>query len=141
MSLVRLWVIVGAMLLFLPLAVISSWPALLWWMALLLSRSARPWAATTLSVLFGLQIGVLTQRLLGLDVLLFGGTVALLELWSDMAAGWRRHVGDLLFGSFFCAVFLLAGNDFVWGAWLTQAGLLLLVGGVQAGWGAWWNRK
>lgn len=138
---IRLWLIVGAIWLFLPLAVVSSWPALLWWMALLLSRSARPWTATILAVFFGAQIGVLAQRFLGLDILLFGGAVAFLELWSDSVAGWRRRVGDLVLGCIFCAVFLLAGNNFWLGEWLSQVGLLLIVSGIDASLGVWWNKK
>lgn len=111
-------------LLLLPSAVTLGWPAVLWWIVLFLSRSARTWAATGLALLIGMQIGVLTNRLLGIDVLLFGGSVAFLELWEDIVFGWRRRVGEVVFGSIFCAAFLLAGNVFAWRLWVLQICLL-----------------
>lgn len=140
MPITRFLLISIGMWLFLPLAVLFSWPAIIWWMARILARSAQAWTATLLAIFFGMQMAVLTNQALGLHVLVFGGTVSFLELWGS-ESGWRRHVRDMVFGSVFCAAFLLMGQAFNLGIWLVQVGLLAIVNLSEAGLGVWWRKK
>lgn len=136
------WLVtIAGIWLLLPMAVLFSWPVVLWWIARLLSRSAQPWFTAVLAIIFGVQIGVLVQRPLGLDILLFGGTTALLELWNPGTRSWQRYIGDIVFGAIFCAVFLIAGLGFTLTIWLIQILILVAVNAIELGAVLWWRQK
>jgi hypothetical protein len=137
----RLGLAAAGMWIFLPGSVLFAWPVLLWWLARILSRSTQPWFAAILAVVFGLQVGVLAQRPLGVDVLLLGGAVALLEILAPLGRGWQRWVGDVILGGIFCAAFLLAGDHLQFNNWLVQVGVLAAVNLWEAGATLWWRRS
>ncbi len=105
----RFGLVVGMWLL-LPAAVLFGWPVLFWWMVRVLSRSAQPWFAAILVIVFGLQVDVLAQHPLGINVILLGRGLGLVGTVGTRISRLAALGGRYYFWWFVCGIFLLAGQ-------------------------------